>query len=169
MLVACSGTWQWLSIPWTIKYNGVVFPRHLERRPLRPRMTAAPMVESHDLGLSCCILPWQLVKAQPVDPFSFASCDAELSRLTSSRWFAALEAEKEEGQPMLPDDISMKGIRLHGAPLYLDAQSTTPLDPRVLDKMLPWMIDNFGNPHSRTHLYGWEAEDAVEKARAQVT
>jgi len=79
-----------------------------------------------------------------------------------------VEVEEERGQPMLLDDISMKGIRLHGAPLYLDMQSTTPLDPRVLDRMMPWMLDNFGNPHSRTHLYGWEAEDAVEKARAQI-
>lgn len=42
------------------------------------------------------------------------------------------------------------------------------MDPRVIDAMLPYMTDQFGNPHSRTHLYGWESEDAVEKARAQV-
>lgn len=53
-------------------------------------------------------------------------------------------------------------------PLYLDSQSTTPLDPRVLDKMLPYMTHRFGNPHSRTHFYGWQSEEAVEKARAQV-
>lgn len=47
-------------------------------------------------------------------------------------------------------------------------QATTPLDPRVVDKMLPFMTEQYGNPHSRTHLYGWEAEDAVEVARAQV-
>ena len=47
-------------------------------------------------------------------------------------------------------------------------QATTPLDPRVLDAMLPHMTDGFGNPHSRTHVYGWEAEDAVETARARV-
>lgn len=47
-------------------------------------------------------------------------------------------------------------------------QATTPLDPRVLDAMLPFMTEQYGNPHSRTHLYGWEAEDAVESARAQV-
>jgi cysteine desulfurase len=47
-------------------------------------------------------------------------------------------------------------------------QATTPLDPRVLDAMLPHMTDGFGNPHSRTHVYGWEAEDAVEAARASV-
>lgn len=67
-----------------------------------------------------------------------------------------------------PDYIEMKGIRLSGTPLYLDMQATTPLDPRVLDAMLPYMIDKYGNPHSRTHAYGWETEDSVEIARKQV-
>ena len=53
-------------------------------------------------------------------------------------------------------------------PLYLDAQSTTPLDPRVLDSMLPYLTSYYGNPHSRTHQYGWESEAAMEKARTQV-
>ncbi|KAF5219493.1 hypothetical protein ECC02_007538 [Trypanosoma cruzi] len=53
-------------------------------------------------------------------------------------------------------------------PLYLDFQATTPLDPRVLDRMLPYLTERYGNPHSRTHRYGWTAEDAVEKARAEV-
>merc|ERR1711935_127428 len=53
-------------------------------------------------------------------------------------------------------------------PLYLDAQSTTPLDPRVLDAMLPYLTNFYGNPHSRTHQYGWESEEAMEKARAQI-
>ncbi|CAL1532760.1 unnamed protein product [Lymnaea stagnalis] len=53
-------------------------------------------------------------------------------------------------------------------PLYLDAQATTPLDPRVLDTMMPYLMSQYGNPHSRTHAYGWESEAAVEKARKQV-
>lgn len=62
----------------------------------------------------------------------------------------------------------MKGMVLRGVPLYLDMQATTPLDPRVLDAMMPYQVAQFGNPHSRTHVYGWETEEAVERARAQV-
>lgn len=62
----------------------------------------------------------------------------------------------------------MKGVRISGRPLYLDMQSTTPVDPRVYDAMAPYLMHNYGNPHSRTHLYGWEAEKAIEFARIQV-
>lgn len=53
-------------------------------------------------------------------------------------------------------------------PIYLDLQATTPLDPRVLDRMMPFLTFQYGNPHSRTHAYGWESEKAVEVARSQV-
>lgn len=53
-------------------------------------------------------------------------------------------------------------------PIYLDMQATTPLDPRVLDAMLPFMTGIYGNPHSRTHAYGWETEKAVEQAREHI-
>ncbi|SDA01498.1 BZ3500_MvSof-1268-A1-R1_Chr10-1g02726 [Microbotryum saponariae] len=52
-----------------------------------------------------------------------------------------------------------------GRPIYLDAQATTPTDPRVLDAMLPYMTNQYGNPHSKTHAYGWETEKAVEQGR----
>ena len=53
-------------------------------------------------------------------------------------------------------------------PIYLDYQSTTPTDPRVLEAMLPYFFDKPGNPHSQTHGYGREAQDAVEAARAKI-
>ncbi|HEX5312896.1 IscS subfamily cysteine desulfurase [Aquabacterium sp.] len=53
-------------------------------------------------------------------------------------------------------------------PIYMDYGATTPCDPRVVDAMIPWLREHFGNPASRTHAYGWEAEQAVENARAQV-
>jgi cysteine desulfurase len=53
-------------------------------------------------------------------------------------------------------------------PIYMDYQATTPMDPRVLGAIIPYFTEFFGNPHSRTHAYGWEAESAVEEARVKV-
>ncbi|KAF3049326.1 cysteine desulfurase [Didymella keratinophila] len=53
-------------------------------------------------------------------------------------------------------------------PIYLDMQATTPMDPRVVDAQLPFMTGLYGNPHSRTHAYGWETDKAVEDARAHI-
>ncbi|XP_076374206.1 nfs1 cysteine desulfurase isoform X3 [Tachypleus tridentatus] len=58
-------------------------------------------------------------------------------------------------------------VNVEYRPLYLDAQATTPLDPRVLDAMMPYLISFYGNPHSRTHSYGWESEAATETARKE--
>jgi cysteine desulfurase len=70
------------------------------------------------------------------------------------------------------NDIATKDDRRAGAneprPVYLDYQATTPMDPRVLEAMMPFFLEKFGNPHSRNHVHGWESEEAVEKAREQV-
>ena len=53
-------------------------------------------------------------------------------------------------------------------PIYFDNQSTTPMDPRVLDAMLPYLTNNYGNPHSKSHKYGWDTEQACEDARQHI-
>ena len=53
-------------------------------------------------------------------------------------------------------------------PIYMDYSSTTPVDPRVAEKMIPFITEDFGNPASRSHPYGWSAEKAVENARKEV-
>ena len=53
-------------------------------------------------------------------------------------------------------------------PIYLDYGATTPVDPRVVDAMIPWLREHFGNAASRSHAWGWEAEEIIEKSRGQV-
>jgi cysteine desulfurase len=62
----------------------------------------------------------------------------------------------------------MDTIKAPHFPIYMDYSATTPVDPRVADKMIPYLREQFGNPASRSHLYGWTAEQAVEQAREHV-
>ncbi|XP_063311827.1 cysteine desulfurase [Pelobates fuscus] len=95
-------------------------------------------------------------------------CRAALRNLLATRSWrrscgvrAFYEDGKDKIQQMVPDESELR-------PLYMDVQATTPLDPRVVDSMMPFMVNYYGNPHSRTHAYGWESEKAMEKGRQQV-
>jgi selenocysteine lyase/cysteine desulfurase len=82
-----------------------------------------------------------------------------IERLVSLRWHSGGPA------PATQVDKYQELSKMVKRPLYLDSLATSPVDPRVLDAMLPYMTNMFGNPHSRTHAYGWESEKAVEEAR----
>lgn len=90
-----------------------------------------------------------------------------------------METDKRyQGSQAVPDSLlqnsegtaefSIRGQFREGRAAYLDMSATTPLDPRVLDAMLPHMIGSYGNPHSRTHAFGWESERVTEVARGQI-
>merc|ERR550517_2354495 len=93
-----------------------------------------------------------------------------LGRLCKGRLFGDGVPSAITSAPTSTSDtpITMKGITLDHRSIYMDYQATTPLDPRVLDAMMFLQTEQFGNPHSRTHMYGWETDDSVEAAREKV-
>jgi cysteine desulfurase len=100
----------------------------------------------------------------PVD-----KCDPTVKSLHQSTLNRAKESAEVKYDPKsFSADATSKLDPATLRPLYMDFQATTPMDPRVLDSMLPYMTSLYGNPHSRTHYFGWESESAMEKAREQV-
>ncbi len=94
-------------------------------------------------------------------------------RTDDARYQATSEMPEQVLKNMHSEEVfspgfSIKGEAKSGRPAYLDFQATTPQDPRVLDAMLPYMMGKYGNPHSKTHTFGWETENAVEEARAHI-
>jgi cysteine desulfurase len=106
---------------------------------------------------------------------SFSSAAAEEPRSSFSP--EKMDSDKRyKGHLDIPESLlkpfsseySIRGEFREGRAAYLDMSATTPMDPRVLDAMAPYMIGSYGNPHSRTHQFGWESENVVEKSRKQV-
>lgn len=94
------------------------------------------------------------------------------SGIAVTRYFSSSSA-KLNAQPPAGSTLSLSNSKRdqsqYGSrPIYLDMQATTPVDPRVLDKMMPFYTGFYGNPHSATHAYGWETENEVETARAHI-
>ena len=89
-------------------------------------------------------------------------------QMDADKRYAASQAAPQSLFEPHQSDYSIQGQFREGRAAYLDMQSTTPMDPRVLDAMLPYMMGSFGNPHSRTHQFGWESETVVENSREQV-
>ncbi|VEU23903.1 DEKNAAC105104 [Brettanomyces naardenensis] len=111
----------------------------------------------------------------------FATSAARATSQTSVNRMASVQQQQQQQQQQLQTDeskaneghISFKNAyrddsKFGKRPIYLDMQATTPVDPRVLDKMLPFFTGLYGNPHSSTHAYGWETDKEIEKARKNV-
>ncbi|CDK29052.1 unnamed protein product [Kuraishia capsulata CBS 1993] len=81
---------------------------------------------------------------------------------------SASTLEPPSGSPISLKDAGRDSSLYGTRPIYLDLQATTPVDPRVLDKMMQFYTGLYGNPHSSTHSYGWETETEVEKAREHI-
>jgi cysteine desulfurase len=108
---------------------------------------------------------------EPYNPLKPTTSKTYESMANDPRWAAEGDVPSAlvgEASPGAIDPSFTVGDAEEGRAIYLDFQATTPTDPRVTDAMLPWMLQGYGNPHSRTHAYGWDTERACEDARAQV-
>ncbi|CAF3964290.1 unnamed protein product [Rotaria sp. Silwood2] len=111
---------------------------------------------------------FSIPRNSPIKAIFFSSISRRLCRGLSSEAKSAGKEQQEIEEKKIKQQKYQELEKLEFRPLYLDAQATTPMDPRVLDQMLPYMTHLYGNPHSRTHAFGWESEKAIETAREKV-
>ncbi|CAF0789120.1 unnamed protein product [Adineta steineri] len=111
---------------------------------------------------------FHIIKNSSVKTISFSTVSGRLYRGLSSKTNPSEKDQQENDEKKVKQQKYQELEKLQHRPLYLDAQATTPMDPRVLDQMLPYMTHLYGNPHSRTHAFGWESEKAIEDAREKV-
>lgn len=107
------------------------------------------------------------MSSKPIASTSHEKMESDKRYKPTTELPSHMQTSLEEEKAFSPG-FSIKGEEAAGRASYLDVQATTPLDPRVLDAMLPFLTEQYGNPHSRTHVYGWTSEQAVEAARKEV-
>ncbi|EOD10388.1 hypothetical protein EMIHUDRAFT_257726, partial [Emiliania huxleyi CCMP1516] len=137
----------------------------VQRRPV-PAVASVPPAAQLSPKVATQQLIWEDARAEFFLPDRRA-IHTYMAAARLSRWVAPGRLGGTRRLSTAPV-MSIAGQSRDGKAIYLDSQATTPMDPRVLDAMLPFLSGQFGNPHSKTHEYGWEAESASEAAREQV-
>lgn len=108
------------------------------------------------------------VAARPVRRLALRTMANSTATVNATATKNITEVQPPAGSTLSLKNASRDESKFGTRPIYLDVQATTPMDPRVLDHMLPFFTGLYGNPHSLTHAYGWEAESLVETAREHV-
>lgn len=156
--------------------RGVVVRNNNGAMIAQRRNVASMVVQAVDCAATSSIGSNKGVRSLSTSSSSSSTSSTPLSSFspekmeTDKRYQATQDVPESllRGEDGTESQFSIRGQFREGRSAYLDTSATTPLDPRVLDAMAPYMIGSFGNPHSRTHEYGWDAEKAVEESREQV-